>query len=421
MPPAQVISELIRDVEGGLLGSAGGRFFAWVIGGCLPSALAADWLTSTWDQNAVLHACGPAAAVVEEVAGRWLKEILGLPESASFAFVNGCQMANVTCLAAARHALLGDRGWCVERRGLAGASPIQILSSPHRHGAIERAIRILGLGTDHLIQVRSDSQDRMDPAALEQAFSTSRETPTIVVLQAGDINVGAFDEFEKLIPIAKRYRAWVHVEGAFGLWVAASPRYRFLLKAVEKADSWATDGHKWLNTPFDCGYAFVAHPEAHRGSMSHRAAYLIHDEDARDQIDWNPEWSRRARGFPTYAALRELGRDGIANLVDRCCSHVQTLVTEVGKLPGVEVLWKPVINQGLLRFLDSSLAATEADHDRRTDEVIAAIDAEGEAFFSGTTWHGRRAMRVSVCNWRTSEADIARAVEAIARVNGIVR
>jgi glutamate/tyrosine decarboxylase-like PLP-dependent enzyme len=215
-----------------------------------------------------------------------------------------------------------------------------------------------------------------------------------------------------LIPIAHKFGAWVHADGAFGLWVGASPKYKHLVRGVEAADSWATDGHKWLNVPYDCGYAFIKDTEAHRGSMSHRASYLIHDANARDQMDWNPEWSRRARGFPTYAALRELGRTGIADLVDCCCRHAHSIVMGIGELPGAEVLWEPTSNQGLVRFLAAKPGAAEQDHDKRTDEVIAGINATGEAYFGGTTWRGRRAMRVSVCNWQTSDADVARAIRA---------
>jgi len=237
-----------------------------------------------------------------------------------------------------------------------------------------------------------------------------------VVLQAGDINIGAFDPFDQLIPLAKRYGAWVHIDGAFGLWAAASSEYRHLVNGIASADSWATDGHKWLNVPFDCGYAFVANPEAHRACMSQRAAYLTHAAEARDEIDWNPEWSRRARGFSTYAALRQLGRNGIADLVERCSEHASSLVTLIGTLPGAEILWQPVINQGLVRFLDARPDARDEDHDRRTDRMIAAIVATGEAFFGGTTWRGRRAMRVSVCNWQTSDEDVQRSARAVAKV-----
>jgi glutamate/tyrosine decarboxylase-like PLP-dependent enzyme len=418
MSATQVIAELTQDVAGGLLGSAGGRFFGWVIGGSLPAALAADWLTAAWDQNSALYTCSPAAAVVEEIAGRWLKDILGLPESASFAFVTGCQMAHATCLAAARHSLLARHGWDAEQQGLFGAPAIRILSSSQRHASFERAVRLLGLGQQQVIYLPVDSHDQLPFSVLQEALQADPKAPTIVLLQAGDINIGAFDSFSTLIPLAKQYGAWVHVDGAFGLWAAASPRHRHLAAGVELADSWATDGHKWLNVPFDCGYAFVADPEAHSASMSQRAAYLTHVEQARDQIDWNPEWSRRARGFPTYAALRQLGRTGIADLVERCCRHAHALVMGIGSLPGAEVLWEPVINQGLVRFLDPNPDATEADHDRRTGEVIAAIVATGEAFFGGTTRQGRRAMRVSVCNWQTSAADVER---VIAAVNGVLQ
>ncbi|MGA3027636.1 MAG: pyridoxal-dependent decarboxylase [Bryobacteraceae bacterium] len=401
--PERVIADLVRDVEGGIFGNAGGRFFGWVIGGTLPSALAADRLTATWDQNAALYSCGPAAAVVEELVGAWLKEIFGLPEGAAFALVSGCQMAHVTCLAAARHALLARCGWDVERRGLVGAPAIRILAGEAHgviaHGSVARAVRLLGLGTDQVVT--------FEPADLEASLRSGTPKPTMVLLQAGDINTGAFDSFATLIPIAQRHGAWVHVDGAFGLWAAASDRFLHLLDGMAAADSWATDGHKWLNVPYDCGYAFVDDAQAHRASMSHRADYLTHATEARDQIDWNPEWSRRGRGFATYAALRELGRGGLAALVERCSDHARALVTCIGRLRGVEILAEPIINQGLVRF--------DGD-DRRTEETIAAIVATGEAFFGATTWRGKRAMRVSVCNWRTSEEDVERAVRAVERV-----
>lgn len=416
LPPEQVLVELANDVEGGVLGSAGGRFFAWAIGGSLPAALAADWLTSAWDQNAALFACGPAAAVVEEIVGGWLKEILGLPASASFALVTGCQMTYATCLAAARNALLARHGWNAEEQGLYGAPPIRILASSAQHSSFGRAVRLLGLGLSQVVYLPVDSGDRLQPEALERSLKADSSAPTIVLLQAGDINIGTYDPFEALIPIAKSHGAWVHIEGAFGLWVAASSRYKHLVNGIDAADSWATDGHKWLNVPYDCGYAFVADVKAHRNAMSHRAVYLTHDAVARDQLDWNPEWSRRARGFATYAALRQLGRNGIAALVERCCKHAHSLVTLIGSLPGAEILWEPVINQGLVRFLDARPGTSDEDHDRRTDKMIAAIAATGEAFFSGTTWRGKRAMRVSVCNWQTSNEDVRRTVKAVARV-----
>jgi glutamate/tyrosine decarboxylase-like PLP-dependent enzyme len=416
VPPEQVVADLVKDVAGGILGSAGGRFFGWVIGGSVPAALAADWLTSAWDQNSGHHSCGPAAAVVEEVSGKWLKQILGLPAQASFALVTGCQMAHVTCLAAARQAILAKQGWDTEQRGLYGASPIRVVTSDNRHETFDRAIRLLGMGLAQVEYLPADCDGQLPANSLEQALKADSSAPTIVLLQAGDVNTGKYDSFEKLIPIAKHYGAWVHVDGAFGLWAAASARYRHLIKGVAEADSWATDGHKWLNVPYDCGYAFVADAEAHRVSMSSHAAYLTEDGDARDPLDWTPEWSRRARAFPTYAALRQLGRNGVSDLVERCCQHAHSLVMEMGRLPGAEVVSEPVINQGLVRFLDPKPGASDADHDRRTEEVIAGILTSGEAFFGGTTWRGRRAMRVSVSSWLTSEEDVRRVVRAVAEV-----
>jgi glutamate/tyrosine decarboxylase-like PLP-dependent enzyme len=416
IPAGIVVEDLVRDVEGAIMGSAGGRFFGWVIGGSLPAALAADWLTATWDQNAALYSCGPAAAVVEEVAGKWLKALFGLPATASFAFVTGTQMAHFTCLAAARHAVLTRLGWDVEKRGLFGAPPIRVLTNGQRHGSIQRAIRNLGIGESHIVDLPTDSMGRVITGALEEELDKNTKPPTILILQAGDIGTGRFDDFELLIPSARKSGAWVHVDGAFGMWARASSKYRELARGVDQADSWTMDGHKWLNVPFDSGYAFVADARVHRDSMSHRAVYLTHDEEARDQIDWNPDWSRRARGFATYAALRQLGRQGVAELVERCCGHANTIATRVGELPGVEVLCHPVLNQALLRFRDSKPDASEQDHDRRTDEVIAAVAATGEAFFTGTNWQGRRAMRVSVCNWRTSDEDVERVVKAFAAV-----
>jgi glutamate/tyrosine decarboxylase-like PLP-dependent enzyme len=416
MDPKKVIEELAQDAQGGLVGSTSGRFFGWVIGGAIPAALAADWLVAAWDQNATVYACSPAAAAVEEIAGAWLKELLGLPSSASFAFVTGCQMAHSTCLAAARHGLLAERGWDVETEGLFGAPRLRILTSKQRHGTFERAVRLLGIGSSQCVYLESDSEDRLDARALERAFAQEPAAPTIVLLQAGDINVGAFDQFETLIPIAHRYGAWVHVDGAFGLWVAASPRLRHLVNGIQHADSWATDGHKWLNVPYDSGYAFVSRPDVHRASMSYVAPYVAHHAMARDQSDWNPEWSRRARGFSTYAALRQLGRLGVAEMVERCCRHAHELVMRIGALPGAEVLWEPVINQGMVRFLDPVDGAGDEAHDRRTEEVIAAINASGEAFFCATTWRGRRAMRVSVSNWQTSESDVDRTVNAVRKI-----
>ncbi len=321
-------------------------------------------------------------------------------------------MAHATCLAAARNFLLTKHDWDVERKGLSGAPQIRVLSS-QRHGSFERAIRLLGLGCDSVTDLHVDDSGCLQADTLSEALVEQTDKPTIVLLQAGDIDTGVYDSFLELIPLAHEHHAWVHVDGAFGLWAAVSPKYRHLLEGVEQADSWAIDGHKWLNVPYDCGYAFVAHPEPHRNSMSHRASYLTHADEARDQMDWNPEWSRRGRGFATYAAIRQLGRNGIAEIVDRTCRHAHALATRLGALEGAELVWEPQINQGLVRFLDPNPNATNADHDRCTNNVIAATLKKGEALFSGTTWRGKRCMRVSVCNWKTNDNDVDRAVESV--------
>jgi glutamate/tyrosine decarboxylase-like PLP-dependent enzyme len=412
--PAAVIAQLVADVKGGLTGSAGGRFFAWVIGGALPAALAADWLTSTWDQNAGMFQVAPAAAVVEEVCGQWLLELLGLPAAASFGLVTGCQMAHVTCLAAARNAVLAKRGWDVEEAGLCGAPAIRVVTGDQRHGTIERALRMLGMGRRCIVDVPVDERGQLTAAALERELARAPDAPSIVLLQAGDLNTGSFDPYLELIPVARKYGAWVHVDGAFGLWVATSAQHRHLLAGVEAADSWATDGHKWLNVPYDCGYAIVADRDAHYRALTHSASYLSHSQVARDQVDWNPEYSRRGRGFATYAAIASLGREGIGKLVARCCAHAHAIVARAGRLPGVEIMYMPQINQGLLRFVDPRPGASELDHDQRTEQVSARIAASGEALFACTTWRGKRCMRVSVSGWQTTEHDVERAIAAIA-------
>jgi glutamate/tyrosine decarboxylase-like PLP-dependent enzyme len=415
LPAEQVIDELAADADGGILASAGGRFFGWVLGGSVPAALAADWLTSAWDQNAGLYVISPAAAVVEEVCGAWLKKLFGLPEEASFALVTGCQMAHFTALAAARNSMLSRAGWDVEKQGLFGAPPIRILATEQKHSTVTRAIRLLGLGTDCLTDLHTGPDCRLGAEELRRGLENVRGGPVIVILQAGDVNTGAYDPFEELIPIAHAAGAWLHVDGAFGLWGAASPQYRGYLKGVELADSWATDGHKWLNVPYDCGYAFVADPRAHKAAMTANASYLAHTDAARDEMDWNPDSSRRARGFATYAAIRQLGLRGIAALVEDCCRHAHDLVTRIGALEGAEMIWEPIINQGLVRFLDPRPGASAADHDRRTEAVTAAILSSGEALFSGTTWRGMRCIRVSVSSWQTDAADVERVVQAVER------
>ena len=408
--PARVIDALVEGTEGGLLGSTGGRFFGWVIGGVLPAALAADWLTSTWDQNAASAQCSPAEAVVEEICGAWLQELLHLPATASFALVTGCQMAHTTALAAARHELLRRRHHDVEKLGLSGAPSIRLLMSEYRHDSIMRSARLLGLGTDAVALLPTDDQGGISLDALQDALRES-DRPTIVCLQAGDINTGAFDPFDGACQLAHDAGAWVHVDGAFGLWAAASDRHRHYLKGVEKADSWATDGHKWLNLPFDNGFVFVAEPAAHRALFAQDTSYSGSVAGMREQKDWNPEWSRRGRGFTTYAAIRSLGKSGIGEMVERCCLWASELVEGLGALPGVEVLAHPRINQGLVRFV-----AADGNHDARTDAVIAAIQKGGETWFGGTTWRGQRAMRISVCNWRTTSQDVERAIAEVSRV-----
>lgn len=408
-----VIRELLESASPGVLGSASGRFFAWVIGGTLPSALAADWLTSAWDQNGTLFASAPSAAVVEEVAGRWLKDVLGLPSTASFAFTSGCEMAHVTCLAAARHALLAKMGWDVETRGLWGAPRIPVVSSTEHHGSLLRALRFLGFGSDSIELVGTNDDGQIDLGALERPLAKDTNAAAILVLQAGDINLGAFDNFAEAIPLARQYRnIWVHVDGAFGLWANATATHKHLTAAVQRADSWATDGHKWLNVPYDCGYAFVNDAEAHRGAMSLTASYLTQGNGNRDALDWTPEWSRRCRGFATYAALRELGRSGLADLITRSCRCCELLVDGLRALRGVEVVRRPLLNQALVRFLDPK----GVDHDQRTEDVVNLVNQSGEAFFSMTTWRGLRCMRISVCNWRTSHSDVERAVAAFSEV-----
>ena len=410
MDAATVVEELVRDIEGGLNNSVNARFYAWVIGGTLPSALAADWLTSTWDQNAGMYAVSPASAMVEEAVGPWLRDLFQLPRHASFALVTGCQMAHTTCLAAARSWLLKKHGWDVEVQGMAGSPPITVICGT-RHATIDRALRLLGFGDASRRSLEREAEGILEAEDLERALTELKGAPTIVLLQAGDVNTGAFDDFEALIPIARRYGAWTHVDGAFGMWAAASPKYRHLVRGLDQAHSWATDGHKWLNVPYDCGYSFVVEPEAHRASMSYTAAYLSHQNVARDPLDWNPEFSRRGRGFATYAALRELGREGVRELVERTCECAAAIVDGLSKMEGVEVLARPIINQGLVAFLDPD----GKPNDEWNERVIAEIDKEGTSFFSGTTWKGRRAMRISVTNWQTSPQDVRRTLDGVAR------
>jgi glutamate/tyrosine decarboxylase-like PLP-dependent enzyme len=403
--PLVVIEELAAAADRGVVAMPGGRYFGFVIGGSLTAALAADWLTSAWDQNAGLVVGGPAAAVAEEVAGEWLKELFGLPKQSSYAFATGCQMAHVTCLAAARHAVLERAGWDVERKGLIGAPPVRVFAGGKRHVTVNRALRLLGFGSDALVAVSADDQGRMPLHALEAAVA-GLDGPAIVCAQVGEVNTGAVDAIAEIAELTRAAGYWLHVDGAFGLWAAASLELRELVKGVDRADSWATDAHKWLNVPYDCGLAFVAHPEAHRAAMAMTAEYLVADSDAaRDAMDWTPEFSRRARGVAVYAALRSLGRSGVAELVERCCRHARRFADELGRLPGCEILNEVVLNQVLFRFAD----------DETTRAVLESVQGSGEAWMSGTTWDGRFAIRISVSNWRTSDNDVRRTVAAFER------
>ena len=381
-----------------------GRYFGFVIGGGLPAALAADWLTSAWDQNAGLYVGGPSASVVEQVVREWVCDLLGLPGHASIGFVTGTQMGSVTALAAARFRVLDRQGWDVSRDGLAGAPPVRVLVGDKRHVTIDRALRLLGLGAPEV--VRADSQGRMDAAALRESLLAGGG-PSIVCAQAGEVNTGAFDPLEEIADAAREHGAWLHVDGAFGLWAAASPQLRHLVRGAERADSWITDAHKWLNVPYDSALVLCADAEAHRAAMTISASYLIQDEArvVRDQVDWVPKFSRRARGFAVYAALRSLGRSGLAELVERTCACARRFADGIVELEGVELLNDVVLNQVLFRF----------ESDERTDGVLRTVQEGGEVWMSGTTWNGRRAIRISVSNWQTEDAEIDLALESFRR------
>jgi glutamate/tyrosine decarboxylase-like PLP-dependent enzyme len=405
--PREVVELLASAAGDAAVAIPGGRYFGFVTGGALPAALAADWLTSAWDQNAGLFSSGPAAAVVEEICREWLVDVLGVPPHASVGFVTGTQTAHVTALAAARHHVLSAAGWDVARDGLAGAPRIRVLAGAKRHVTLDRAVRLLGLGDAAVVEIEADAQGRMVASALRDALA-SADGPTIVCAQAGEVNTGAFDPLAEIVEAAHAAGAWVHVDGAFGLWAAASPSLRALVAGHERADSWATDAHKWLNVPYDCGLVFCAHPDVHRAAMAMGAAYLMIGEH-REGFAWVPEASRRARGFPVYAALRSLGRTGLAELVERCCAHARRFADELARLPGCQILNEVVLNQVLLRFED----------DARTQDVLARVQQSGEAWMGGTTWDGRAAIRISVSNWQTTDDDVERTVAAFATaVNG---
>ena len=410
LDPAQVVVELAEHAETGVVATGSGRYFGFVIGGGLPAALAADWLTSAWDQNAGLYAGGPSASIVEQVTRDWLLELLGLPGEASIGFVTGTQLAHVTGLAAARWHVLDDAGWDVGQEGLAGGPRVRVLVGEKRHVTVDRALRLLGLGTPET--VAADDQGRMRLDELADALEGA-SGPTIVCAQAGEVNTGAFDPLPEIAAACRDARAWLHVDGAFGIWAAVSPRFRHLVAGVELADSWTTDAHKWLNVPYDSGIVMCAHPESHRNAMTVSASYLIMDEGTRrvrDEMDWVPEFSRRARGFAVYAALRSLGRRGVQDLVERCCDAAARFAGRIAELDGVEVLNEVVLNQVLFRF----------ESDERTDEVLRQVQESGRVWLSGTTWDGRKAIRVSVSNWQTGDEEIDLAVDLFSYYAGKV-
>jgi glutamate/tyrosine decarboxylase-like PLP-dependent enzyme len=395
----EVVDALAEAMDPGLLGIASGRFFGWVMGGVLPAALAADWLVSAWDQNTGLRKATPGTAAAEEAAGRWLLDLLGLPATSDVGFVTGATMANFSCLAAARERVLRDAGWDVAHRGLNGAPPVRVVVGRERHDTVDIALRYLGLGAPHA--VGADDQGRIDVDELGAALG---DGPTIVCLQAGNVHSGAFDDFASAIAVAKQHGAWVHIDGAFGLWAGATPTHRQLVAGYAAADSWGTDAHKTLNVPYDCGIAIVADPSALRTALSVRASYLIHDE-AGDPLDKVPEFSRRGRGVPVWAALRGLGRSGVAGLVDGLVANAQQIAAGIGALPGVDVLNDVVYTQVCFAL----------PSDERTHEVTARLLADGTVWMSGSRWRERDVIRISVSNWSTNDEDVERSVDAVRR------
>jgi len=399
--PAAVVEHLASALEPGLTAMPSGRFYGMVIGGSHPAALAADWLTSAWDQNAGLARLTPAATATEQVAAAWLLDLLGLPSQSAVGFVTGGTMANFTGLAAGRDEVLRRVGWDVAIRGLAGSPGVRVVVGQERHDTVDLALRYLGLGAPEAVE--ADAEGRLVVADLERTLS-ARELPTVVCLQAGNVHSGGYDPFAEAIDVAHRHGAWVHVDGAFGLFAAAAPAYRHLTAGAESADSWATDAHKTLNVPYDCGIAIVRDPAAVKAAMGMHGDYLIHDE-AGDPFEKVPELSRRARSIPVYAVLAALGRQGVADLVERMAGHAAAFARGAAELPGVELLNDVVFTQVCMRF----------GSDERTRAVVERLLADGEAWMSGSTWHGRAVLRISVSNWSTTESDVRRSLRALQR------
>jgi glutamate/tyrosine decarboxylase-like PLP-dependent enzyme len=401
--PLEVVEALARGSAPGLVRTNVGRYFGFVEGGVLPASLAADWLASTYDQNAAFHVLSPAASALERICAGWLLDLLGLPDDASVGFTTGAQMANVAGLAAARGEVLRRAGWDVDADGLHGAPPVTVVVGEERHATIGRALRFLGLGERRVVVVPADDQGRMEAAGLADAIG---DGPAIVCAQAGNVNTGASDPLRTICEVAHEAGAWVHVDGAFGLWAAASPAHRHLVDGVELADSWATDGHKWLNVPYDSGFVVCADPEAHRRAMTLSASYLARADGGRDGTDWTPESSRRARAFATWAALRSLGRDGVGAMIARCCDHTRRFVALVAEDAEVQVLNDVVLNQALVRI---------ADDDARTLAVAAEVQREGVIWLGTTVRRGVTSLRISVSDHATTEGDIEVAAAAVRR------
>ena len=402
--PEAVIEALAVGADDGIVASAGPRHFGFVIGGALPAALAADWLVSAWDQCAAFHSLSPAAAAIEEIAGGWILDLLGLPAGAGVGFVTGGQAANTTGLAAARHAVLARCGWDVEQKGLIGAPQVNIVCGEQAHATLFNALRLLGLGAQTATRIPVDAQGRMVGAALEESLR-SLEGPTIVCAQAGNVATGAFDPFEPIAAACTARGAWLHVDGAFGLWAAAAPSTRALVRGAERADSWAVDAHKWLNVPYDSAMAIVADADVHRAAMGLAASYLVADPAQRDSTNYVPESSRRARAVPVYAALRSLGRSGVAELVERNCAHARRMAARLAEIPRARVLNDVVLNQVLVAFEGG---------DEANRAAVAAVQREGTCWLGGTEWEGRAVMRLSFSNWATTDADVDRSADAIA-------
>jgi len=418
--PGEVVADLAQAADPGLVASAGPRYFGFVIGGGLPSALAADWLTSAWDQNGFAYVMSPAAAVTEEVVAGWLLELFGLPAGSSVGFTTGVTMASFAGLAAGRHRVLARAGWNVEDEGLAGAPEIAVVAGAEAHATIYASLQMLGLGRKRVLHVDADGQGRMRPDGLRATLAGVRDRPVLVCAQSGNVNTGACDPLPEIVAAVRELpNAWLHVDGAFGLWAAAAPSLRHLVAGIDGADSWSTDGHKWLNVPYDSGIAIVRDPEAHRTAVSNTAAYYVTAAGAeRDGGSFVGESSRRARAFPIYAALRELGREGLTELIERCCRLAARMADGLRDAPGVAILNDVVLNQVLVRFAPPGVTdptAPDAGVDAFTREVIAAVQADGTCWLGGTTWHDMAAMRISISNWSTTEADADVSVAAIRR------